>query len=221
MSPGTRQQIIIGITVVGAVVWLWSLTFLVKSARLAKPAPEIWENGSLPQNPLGGIAEVEGDPKTLAGRATALIAKSGLGPVKIVEKTNNRLVFERADPGIARQPAGQWFRRAEFRFTSLRQNRTQITWRVEAGNFQWLLWAGRLVRTVSLAALVVGCWAMITFVARSPEPAIRWQSLQMLQVVHFLWSPFLFGGLYRKGIRGIAAEFESLANNLPYLDEQA
>ena len=28
--------------------------------------------------------------------------------------------------------------------------------------------------------------------------AIRWQSIQILHVIHFLWPPFLFAGLYRR-----------------------
>lgn len=220
MSQELAQQVIIGITVVGAIVWLWSLTFLMKSARMAKPALED-SDGSTPENSLAGVAEVEGDPKTLAARAASLLAKGSLGPVKIVEKTDDRLVFERTDPGIARQSVSRLFRRGEFHFTSLGQNRTQVSWNVEAANLRWLLWVGGIIQIVSLIALIVGCWAMVTFVATSPEPAKRWQSLQMLQVIHLLWPPFLFGGLYRKGSRGIAAEFESFANNLPYLGDQA
>jgi hypothetical protein len=82
-----------------------------------------------------------------------------------------------------------------------------------------MLVAGGIVQIVGLVGLIAGCWAMSTYVATSPEPAVRWQSLQMLQVVHVLWPPFLFGGLYRRGVRGVRAEFEALVNNLPYLEE--
>jgi hypothetical protein len=221
MSAELAQQVVIGVTVVGAIVWLWSLTFLMQSARSVKPVLEAEDNRSTPENSLSGVAEVDGDPKTLVARAASLLAKGQLGSLKIVEKTDDRLVFERTDPGISRQPAGRWFRRGEFHFTSLRQNRTQVSWNVEAANLRWLLWVGGIIQIVSLIALIVGCWAMMTFVATSPEPAKRWQSLQMLQVIHLLWPLFLFGGLYRKGSRGIAAEFESFANNLPFLGDQA
>lgn len=71
MSPELAQQVVIGVTVVGAIVWLWSLSFLVKSARSVKPVLEAEDNRSTPENPLSGVAEVEGDPKTLAARAVA------------------------------------------------------------------------------------------------------------------------------------------------------
>lgn len=221
MSPELAQQVVIGITVVGAVVWLWSLTFLMKSARSMKSPMEALDDGSPPDGSISGVAEVDGDPKVLVARAASLLAKGTLGSLKIVEKTDARLVFERTDPGIARQSVGRLFRRGEFRFTSLRQNRTQVAWSVEAGHFRWLLWIGGLVLALGLVALIVLCWAIMTFVATSPVPAIRWQSLQMLQVIHLLWPPFLFGGLYRRGNKGIAAQFESFANNLPYLGDQA
>jgi hypothetical protein len=217
MSPEIAQQVVFGITALGAVVWLWSLSFLVKSARLMKPAKQNDFDEQPAQKLLTGSAEVEGNPKTLADKAAAILAKGMLGPLKIVEKADDRIVFERVDPGMANQPAGRWFRRGEFRFTGLRQNRTQVEWAVEPAAFQWMLGVGAIVQTVGLVGLIVGYWAMSTFVATSPEPAVRWQSLQMLQVVHVLWPPFLFGGLYRRVVRGVKAEFEALANNLPYL----
>lgn len=220
MSPEVAQQVVFGITAVGFVVWLWSLSFLVKSARLMKPERQDDLAEQPARNLLSGSAEVEGDPKTLAAKAAAVLAKGSLGPLKIVDKTDDRLVFERLDLGISKQPAGRWFRRGELRFTGLRQNRTLVEWAVEPAALQWLLWIGGIVQAVGLVALIVGCWAMSTYVAASPQPDIRWQSLQMLQVVHVLWPPFLFGGLYRKGIRGVKAEFEALANNLPYLGKQ-
>jgi hypothetical protein len=80
------------------------------------------------------------------------------------------------------------------------------------------LWLGGLFQAAGLLALVVGCWAVYTYVASSPDPAVRWQTFQMAQAVHFLWPPFLCGGLYRRGARAVAAQFEALAHNLPYYD---
>lgn len=220
MSPEIAQQVVFGITAVGAVVWLLSLNFLVKSARLLQPAKQDeFDEPPAPKH-LSGSAEVEGDRKTLAVQAAAVLAKGTLGPVKIVAKTDARIVFERLDPGIVNQPPGRWFRRGEFRFMASRPNRTQVEWAVEPCAFQWMLWVGAVVQTVGLIGLVVGCWSLSTYVATSAEPSVRWQSLQMLQVVHVLWPPFLFGGLYRKGIRGVAAAFEALVNNLAYLGKE-
>jgi hypothetical protein len=75
---------------------------------------------------------------------------------------------------------------------------------------------GALFQIVGLVAIVGGCWLMFTYVVASPNPDVRWQTFQMLQVGHFLWPPFLFGALYRRGRRETAAQFEALAGNLPY-----
>ena len=114
--------------------------------------------------------------------------------------------------------AGYWFRQGELRFTSLRAGRTRVEWAVEPVNMRWLLWLGGAFQVVGLFGLVVGCWAVDTYFASSPAPARRWQTLQMLQAVHFLWPPFLFGALYRSGARAVAAQFEALANNLPFCE---
>lgn len=219
MSPEVAEALVFGITAVGFVVWLISLNLLVKSAKLVQPEMRDGFAESPTPNWLTGSDELEGDPTTLAAKAAEVLARGTLGPVKIVNKTDERIVFERIDPGIANQPPGRWFRRGELRFTGLRQNRTQVEWAVEPAGFQWMLGVGGIVQTVGLVGLIVGCWAMSTYVAPSPDPDVRWQSLQMLQVVHVLWPPFLFGGLYRRGVRGVKAEFEALANNLPYLGQ--
>jgi hypothetical protein len=216
MSPEIAQQVVIGIALVGALFWLISLISLVKSIRQV-PLAKRDEFAEFPaRGMLAGSAEVEGDAKALATVAAAFLATGNWGPLKIMEKTDDRIVFERLN-AFADQPAGRWFRQGELKLKPLRQNRTQVEWSVEPLNCRWMLWLSGIFQFVGFIALVVGCWALITFVASSEEPAIRWQSIQMVQAVHVLWPPFFLAGRYRKGIRAIAAEFEAFANNLPYL----
>jgi hypothetical protein len=155
----------------------------------------------------------------LAGRAAAVLAGGNLfalGAVKIVEKSEGHVTFERVGAGTTNQPANLWFRRGELRFTPLGTGRTRVEWAVEPLALSWLLRLGVLFQVAGLVALVVGCWAVYTFVVSSPRPEVRWQTFQMFQVVHFLWPPFLFEALYRRGPTAVAAQFEALANNLPY-----
>jgi hypothetical protein len=221
MPPETAQQVVFGITAVGAVIWILSFNLLVRSARLMRPAKQDGFNEPLAQAPLAGSAEVEGDVKTLSVRAARVLASGALGPLKILGRTDDRIVFERLETTIANQPTSRWFRRGELRFVTLRHDRTQVEWSVEPVGFQRLLWAGTSFQIAGLVALTVGCWAMSTYVATSPEPAVRWQSLQMLQVAHVLWPPIVFSSFYRRRVQGVIAEFEALANNLPYLGEEA
>jgi hypothetical protein len=226
MDPETASVVLAAITAVGAVVWLAGLQFLIRShpRRQFGEQPDSAEAVRADECPEGwfcGSADVEGESRALATRAAALLANSTpltFGPVKILEKTDRDIRFERVEVGQANQPPAQWFRRGELRFTPLRSGRTRVAWAVEPANVRWLLWLAAGFQVGGLLVLVVGCWGLATFVVPSPDPAIRWQTIQMVQVVHFLWPPFLFGGLYRRGSRAVAGQFEALAHNLPYHD---
>jgi hypothetical protein len=224
MDPEVAQVVLAAIATVGTVVWLVGLQFLINSARgrragQQQAAGEVGLASEGREGWLAGSTEVEGEASTLASRAAAILAKGDpftFGPVKILEKTDAQLRFERADVGMANQPAGHWFQRGELRFVPLRSGRTRVEWAVEQADMRWLLWLGGGFQAAGLLALVIGCWAIYTYVATSPDPIVRWQTFQMLQAAHFLWPPFLVGALYRRGARAVAAQFEALANNLPY-----
>jgi hypothetical protein len=226
MGTEVARIVLAAITAAGAVAWLAGLRFLLASSRIRRDrhqedVAEAGFTGEGREGWLSGSAEVEGEANTLATRAATVLAKGSLqaiGLVKILEKADDLVRFERAGAGVANQPAGQWFRRGELRFTSLRPGRTRVEWAVEPVNMRWLLWLGGAFQVVGLFGLVIGCWAIDTYIASSPDPAVRWQTLQMLQAVHFLWPPFLFGALYRSGARAVAAQFEALANNLPFCE---
>jgi hypothetical protein len=50
-----------------------------------------------------------------------------------------------------------------------------------------------------MPAAVVGIpAALFHYVAANPAGAVRWQSLQVMQMVHFLWPPFLVYFLWKK-----------------------
>lgn len=222
MDPDVAQILLFAILVVDGIVWLIGLRFLVTSQQAGRSASSAETSEYDPsavssESGLTGSAEVEGQPSPLAAKAAATLAKGAIfGPVKIVEKSDNLIIFERLSPGIANQPAGRWFRQADLRFTPAGYVRTRVEWVVQLASMGWLLWLGGLFLILALIVLVVGGWAIHSFVVSSPDPTVRWQTFQMMQVVHFLWPPFLFGALYRRGVKEVAAQFEALAQNLPY-----
>jgi hypothetical protein len=226
MSSETAQIVLAAITAVAAIVWLGGLQFLLASARLGtknedrdSADPEMVEEPLTPC--ISGSAEVEGQAGALAAKAASVVAQNKLfpfGPFKIVEKSESRLRFEQSGRGVGERTAG-WFRRGQLRFIPLGPGRTRVEWTVALAPRSWLLWLGGGFQVAGLIALVAGGWAIYTFFASSADPALRWQTLQMLQVSHLLWPPFLFGALNRQGRRMIAAGFEALANNLPYLQD--
>ena len=79
-----------------------------------------------------------------------------------------------------------------------------------------LIGFGWLFVVLGLAALVGGCWAMFAYVVPDPNPSVRGQAVQMVQIVHLLWPPFLFAALSRQPARWISARVDALVNNLPY-----
>ncbi len=75
-----------------------------------------------------------------------------------------------------------------------------------------------------LAEMVTKILALVTAFdeVSANQEAMQDAALQfdgLLQVSHFLWPPFLFGALYRRGIRGVAVQFEALVTNLPFCKE--
>ena len=227
MDTETARIVLGAITALATATWLIGLQFLLSSARKGEPSEgsrhgRFHHDEAFAGRPLIGGVEVEGGASSLAAKAASLLAKGTLfpfSPVKIVEKSEDHIRFERIGPGGGRQSVAGWFRQGLLRFTPLGQGRTRVEWAVELTDARWLLWLGGLFQVVGLIALATGCWAIFTYVVSSPDPSLRWQTFQMLQVSHFLWPPFLFGTLYRRGRHETAARFEALANNLPYLGD--
>lgn len=221
MDAETAQLVLIAITSMGAIVWVVALNYLSRCFRSQPPAETLTFGDSAAAHGLIGGTEVDGQPRQLAARAATFLAhgsQSSFGPVKIVEKADDRIVFERPETGTGRQSAGHWFRRAELRFTAVSPARTRVEWLVEPANLRWLLQLGIFFQVAGLLALVFGCAFIYTYVAASPDPAVRWQTFQMFQAVHFLWPPFLCGSMYRRVLRAAPDQLEALANNLPYLN---
>lgn len=218
MPAETAQIVLVSIIAVAVLVWLTGLQFLGLSARKGRPEPQddLRSTGFQQGKCVAGRTEIDGQPDALSAKAASILAKGDpftLGPIKITEKTDQHIVFERLE--AANQAAG-WFRRGVLHFESVGQGRSRVEWLVELANMSWLLWLGVLFQVLGLIAIAVGGWVIYTFVVSSADPGVRWQTFQMIQVVHFLWPPFLFGGLYRRGIKQVAFQFEAFANNLPY-----
>jgi len=82
------------------------------------------------------------------------------------------------------------------------------------------------VRRVSLGIIVgLGLPVMLAvglivwlFVIPSEEPAVRWQVLQCLQIVHALWPPFMVIGMYSRGRRHSKTFVSNLLTTLELAD---
>jgi hypothetical protein len=213
--------VIVGI---GVIVWLAALQYLLNSYRLASRSEAASADlaGVAPGNWVVGSTEVEGRPETLIPRATSILVKeNSMGCLKIVEQTAERIHFEA--PGVLlatgprTAPMQAMFRQGQLRFAAQGSGRTRIDYAVELSrSMRGLLMAAAIVQAVGLVVLVVGGWAVFTFFASADNPALRWQTFQMGQVIHFLWPPFLCAKLYRTFRAAAAARLETFVHNLPY-----
>jgi hypothetical protein len=213
------------LTATAIIAWLCAVQFMLKTSRRQKSAAEqeqeLTELGAAaPQHLIAGGAEVNGNAPELANRAAAYLAKQAqalLGPVKILEQTADRLVFEGMQ-GMVQHPgsAGSLFARGEFRFTSIAQNRTCINYAVEVPPRSWILKLGWLFVGLGLLALVVAFTLIQLYVVNAANPGLQWQAVQVIHAGHFIWPPFLFGGIYRRLRSHVRTTFDTLVHNLPY-----
>lgn len=225
MKPETAEIVLFVIAGIAAGVWVLGMLFLFSAAKTSQTQmrqandpfeTDAWE----PRNSLHGQAEVEGDPGELATRTAALLVKSGrdsLGSVKVLKKTDDRVEFESSGTygGHSNLPAC----RGQIRLAPSGTNQTTASYMVEVTGGRWLLRIGYLVQVVGLAALVAGFLLIRTHLVPHPSPAARWQTFQMAQIIHFLWPPFLLGGLYRMQFRQLRSTLDTLISNLPYHQE--
>jgi hypothetical protein len=216
MSSETAQTVMVAITAVAAVVWLIGLWFLLGSYRMGRTDPELNPDHfglvePLPNNWFLGSAEVDGPPSVLIEKAAALLVKETSGAVKILEKTNAHLAFQWVGANRSGLPE-----QGQLRFIPLASGRTRIDYAIELPAFRWLLRLGVLFQVCGLVALLAGYGVVSTYCLDSPEPGIRAQAIQMVQVIHFLWPPFLFGALYRQRQRIVMDTFGLLLRNLPF-----
>lgn len=229
MEEATARIILFAVSGVGVVVWAAGLRFVQAAYRARateqRLAAEQFElDGPPPQNCVFGSAEVEGEPAALAARAAAVLAQQGTPPtgqVKILRRTDREVAFEGAGPGSEGTHGGQIIRRGQLQFTPLGSARTRIDYAVEVAGGRGLLVGGVVCVVLGAAALIAGFVTMNILVVPNPNPAVRGQTLQMLQISHFLWPPFLFGALYRRRYTVVRAHFDTLIHNLPYLADEA
>ncbi len=222
MDQETAKTIVIGITAVGAVAWLAGVTVMFRATReqragASEAAEQLDAEGDRPAGTIVGGTEIDGQPEALAAKLAEQLARNGLGPfgpIKIVACDRSEVAFEAAGPNLgAAGYGGSGFRRGRALFTASGK-RTRIDYVVETSSRGILLALGWVALGLGLLALVAAPWLEFTYVL--PNANLRTQAIQTVQMVHFLWPPFLFAFLSRQPARVLRAQMESLVHNLPY-----
>ena len=222
MSVETAETIVYAVAGIGIVVWFAGLRFMMSAARLPRvmrdTATENFDaTGPLPENVVADSAEVAGNAAELARKAASLLASRMLGQMgqlKILEADDEHVVFDGMDHALPHQGVG----RGQLRFTSVSANQSTVTYAVVASGGKGLLIGGVVCVVLGALALSVGFWLITIYVVAHPNPGVRGQACQMVQTVHFLWPPFLFGSLYRRRYTVVRNTLDAFIHNLPYCD---
>src|SRR5438876_192938 len=103
MEPETARIILYVATAIAAIIWMAGFQFLLATARARRLADNagVEAPGPAGHNMIYGSAEVDGQAAELATKAAAALAKDALGPlgqIKITERKDDRVVFERVGP---------------------------------------------------------------------------------------------------------------------------
>ncbi|MDX2036227.1 MAG: hypothetical protein SFX72_06215 [Isosphaeraceae bacterium] len=212
------------ISAIALTVWIGSFEYLRRVAirrrsRRAGSAEKfvIEEVGNSPAE--AGRVELKGESDHLAAKLASLLAREGfgfLGPVELTHVDSGRVAFKAAciTPGRAKAA----FRLAgDVEFRPVGSGATAATWTVQAPGSDGLLTAAWIIQGVSLAVGILLFVLMRGFVVENPNSAIRGQVFQMIQIVHFLWLPFLFAGLSSWRERVAEERVRTMISNLPYL----
>lgn len=95
---------------------------------------------------------------------------------------------------------------------------TRVAWSLEVGSLgRGLKLGAAIVLGVGALAIIAAAVIFPTIVIPSEHAAVRGQTWQVLQIVHFLWPPFLFTWQARR-LRGLVTErCTDMLQNLPYV----
>ncbi len=158
--------------------------------------------------------QIAGNFEELSLRLARQVAQR-LPAAKISSQTSNELV-------LAPISTSRWlgFERIDIAFTPLGENLTEVehhVWQKPTRAPAWASWLSGL----GLVVIVVSYLVLKKFVANYPNPAVRWQTIQMVQVIHFLWPPLMAiipVKAQKTTGKAVAGVVDGMITNLPYVE---
>lgn len=215
MEAETARLIEIGITAAGALAWGAGLGFVRRATR-EPPQPDPEAPGRfrpLPPDTLAGRVETTGTGDAVLSALIGACASRLAGSGRLEVKERGRSSFEfRTEGGM-----GPRLVSGRFETRPAGGDRVEVHYQARLGGVAALRHLAWICLALGLAAVVAGAALILTMVAPHPDPSVRGQALQGLQIVHFLWPPFLFSAMHRRMRRWMRAQVESTIHNLPYL----
>jgi hypothetical protein len=173
MDEQTAKIVIGAGAAVGVLVWLVALQLYRKMADT--PATEAIEVPISNGTPTEAINRIVASAGQLAGQAK--LAR----PADHVFEVTQYRCHTRIE---AHKSGGKTMLTAELDDSALRRMMQRI-----------LAFFVVLLMPATIVGVAAALWH---FAAPSPAPAARWQAVQVVQMVHVLWPPFLIYGLWSK-----------------------
>lgn len=219
MSPDSARLVILIAAAAGGLVWLISVAI---AARLLRRKYDPY-NPEASDYDVSGTTRVNGKPAALAETITERLVSSSTGfmgtQCKILKSTPEQIRFQlgvsASDSDGYRRP-GLSSCEIELRLRDIGET-TEVAYLIDIGHLRRKMALIALgINVLGLAAVTVLPAALYIYVAPHPDPAVRWQAVQVCQMVHLLWPPFLMLGLYQRTKRLAANAVETLIANLQY-----
>lgn len=136
-----------------------------------------------------------------------------------IEKAEvNRLLVSGTGPAVLNRGAAMPFDDAEFEAVSQGSQKIEIQYRLRFTRLQKrvrriCMW---IILGLGLPVMLIGFTVLWMFVVQNPNPAVRWQVFQSLQVAHVLWPPFLFLAHYKGAIRNAKNSVPNMLRSLAF-----
>jgi|GEM_PF-6068248 len=234
MSVQAAQITIVAIAAISLVAWSLAFRFLQRSERICRGKAEKDDDPFERPQTFGAELPQADDPYIITGERVVKIAAKKLaegmpprlldqtqmlGQVRLVSVTENQIDFE----VLVRDRANMKSKRhvlltGQITFEPISVSQTRIKYQLSPRRVRTLLSIGRIVNFLSLFLIAGLGWGLWAFVASSDDPGMRIQSVQMMQVVHMLWPPFLFGGIARRMHNSPKQEIETIIDNVVVLE---
>jgi len=220
MNPDTIRLGLLTIAGAGGLVWLLGLLALLvaRTWGLADDSGLVTGERDAHAAVLRGGFEVVGPADRIRKRAALAFGGDSGGPLGlrlVDDQSPGRLRLESVALPEPNTPEPKpRIQRAEFRFEPTTASRTLVTYRLEIdpslATFAW----GAGFQAAGLIVLAVGFLASWSVAGSNYHDHIQAQALQLAQVVHLLWPPFLAASLIHSRRERLIRRIEILLYDL-------
>lgn len=223
MSEEVARWIAYSILAIASVAWLVAVYYVRGAWRLPtlpKPTEEqlIFDPGPAAKSEAGqgGEVRISGRPTQLSRRLAARLSQPGgpgtLGVLSVSQPAEDTVLAEQLEA------MGFPFESCLVLFTADGAD-CVARYVIRSRPNRWLAVLAHGFLILGMGAIVGMGWLMEALVIPNPLPGVRWQVFQSLQVVHFLWPPFLLASLDRRYRRAVATRIEAMLSGLPFQDD--